>query len=202
VHVVDDDASFRRAVARLLRACGYQVAVYETGDQLLANGNWKEPGCILLDVQMSGLNGLELQDRLRQLDSILPIIFLSGHGDIPSSVRAIKAGAEDFLSKPVEEKTLLDAVDRAVASYRVRREQHDRLETLRARVARLSPRESQVFESVVRGKRNKQIAFDLVTSLRTIKAHRQIIMQKLQVHSLAEAVSIAEQLGAVGAPKR
>jgi FixJ family two-component response regulator len=200
VHVVDDDASFRQAVARLLRSCGYRVAVYESGDQFLGNGNWKEPGCLLLDVRMSGLNGLELQERLRQLDSILPIIFLSGHGDLPSSVRAIKAGAEDFLSKPVEKKTLLDAVNHAFACYCQRREQHDRLEALRALVARLTPRESQVFEFVVRGRLNKQIAFDLGTSERTIKAHRQSIMQKLHVHSLAEAVSIAERIGAVSAP--
>jgi FixJ family two-component response regulator len=202
VHVVDDDASFRKAVARLLRSCGYWVAAYESGGQFLSDANSKEPGCILLDVRMSGLNGLELQDRLRQLDSILPIIFLSGCGDVPSSVRAIKAGAEDFLSKPVERKTLLEAVDRALVRYRERREHHDRVDALRTLIASLTPRESQVFDFVVRGKLNKQIAFDLGTSERTIKAHRHSIMEKLHIHSLAEAVSIAERVGALSAPGR
>lgn len=197
VHVVDDDVSFRKAVARLLRSWGYQVVLYESGDQFLKDANNKEPGCILLDMRMSGLSGLQLQDRLRQLDSILPIVFVTGYGDVPSSVQAMKGGAQDFLSKPVEEKTLLEAIERALVRYRERREQHDRLNALRALVATLTPRESQVFEFVVRGRLNKQIAFDLGTSERTIKAHRQSIMQKLHVQSLAEAVSIAERLGAL-----
>jgi FixJ family two-component response regulator len=198
VHVVDDDASFRGALGRLLRASGYRAVLYESGDQFLCDPNSKEPGCLLLDMQMSGLSGLELQDRLQRLGSISPIIFLTGYGDVPSSVRAMKAGAQDFLSKPVEEKTLLDAVERAFARYQERRDQHDRLNVLRARVAALTPRETQVFESVVRGKPNKQIAFDLGTSERTIKAHRQSIMHKLHVQSLAEAVLIAERIGALG----
>jgi FixJ family two-component response regulator len=202
VHVVEDDASFRTAVARLLRTFGYQVALYESGDQFLADATCKEPGCILLDMRMSGLSGLELQDRLRQLDSILPIIFLTGYGDVPTSVQAMKAGAQDFLTKPVEKKALLEAIERALARYRERREQHDRLNALRALVATLTPRENQVFDFVVRGKLNKQIAFDLGTSERTIKAHRQSIMQKLQVQSLAEAVSIAERLGALNGSDR
>lgn len=197
VHVVDDDPSFRKALARLLRASGYQVALYESGGQFLDDPNAKEPGCLLLDVRMSGLSGLELQDRLRQLESILPIVFLTGYGDVPSSVQAMKAGAQDFLSKPVEKKTLLEVIERALARYWERRERHDRLNGLRALIATLTPRESQVFDRVVRGKLNKQIAFDLGTSERTIKAHRQSIMHKLQVQSLAEAVSIAERLGAM-----
>ncbi len=195
VHVVDDDASFRKAVARLLKAAGYQVVLYELGNQFLDNSNGKEPGCVLLDMRMSGLSGLELQDRLQKLDSILPIVFLSGYGDVPSSVRAMKAGALDFLSKPVEKKTLLEAVQRALARYQERREQRDRLNALQTLIASLTPRESQVFDFVVRGKLNKQIAFNLGTSERTIKAHRQSIMHKLHVQSIAEAVSIAERLG-------
>jgi FixJ family two-component response regulator len=195
VHVVDDDASFRKAVGRLLRASGYEVALYESGDRFLDDPNSKEPGCILLDMRMSGLSGLELQERLRQLDSILPIVFLTGYGDVPSTVQAMKGGAQDFLTKPVKEQTLLEAVQRALARYRERRQQHDRLNALRALAATLTPRESQVFDFLVRGRLNKQIAFDLGTSERTIKAHRQSIMQKLQVQSLAEAVSIAERLG-------
>ncbi len=195
VHVVDDDAPFRTAVARLLRASGYGVVLYESGDRFLANPRSEEPGCILLDIRMSGLSGLELQDRLRKMDSILPIVFLTGHGDIPTSVRAIKAGAEDLLSKPVEKKVLLEAIERALACYQERREQHDRLSAMRGLVATLTARESEVFGLVVRGKLNKQIAHELGTSERTIKAHRQSIMQKLQVQSLAEAVSMAERLG-------
>ncbi len=200
VHIIDDDASFRKAIARLLRGCGYQVVVYESGDQFLDDANGKEPGCILLDMRMSGLSGLQLQDRLRQVDSILPIIFLTGYGDVPSTVQAMKAGAQDFLSKPVEEKALLEAIERALARYRERRAQHDRLNALRALVATLTPRESQVFDFIVRGRLNKQIAFDLGTSERTVKAHRKSIMDKLQVQSLAEAVSIAERLGTLSWP--
>jgi FixJ family two-component response regulator len=197
VHVVDDDESFRKAVARLLRASGYAVVLYESGDRFLDDPSSEAPGCILLDMRMSGLSGLELQERLHQLDSILPIVFLTGYGDVPSTVRAMKAGAQDFLTKPVEEQTLLEAVERALARYRERRELHDRLNALRALVATLTPRESQVFDFVVRGRLNKQIAYDLGTSERTIKAHRQSIMHKLKVQSLAEAVSIAERLGAL-----
>src|SRR5262249_9350172 len=117
VHVVDDDAAFRTSIARLLKTSGYRVALYESGDSLLETEPRAEPVCILLDLRMAGLNGLELQDRLHQRGMILPVIFLTGHGDIPTSVRAIKAGAEDFLSKPVSRKTLLTAVERALARY-------------------------------------------------------------------------------------
>jgi RNA polymerase sigma factor (sigma-70 family) len=195
IHVVDDDAPFRIAVARLLRAAGYQVALYESGDHLLANPAGSGPGCILLDMRMSGLSGLELQDRLSKLDSILPIVFLTGHGSIPMSVQAIKAGAEDFLSKPVSKKTLLEAVERALARYRERREQRDRLDDLRALLSTLTPREREVFALVVRGKLNKQIAYELGTSERTIKAHRHAAMEKLKVRSLAEAVALADRVG-------
>ncbi len=195
IHVVDDDASFRTAVARLLRAAGYQVALYESGDEVLKNSPGEGPGCILLDIRMAGLDGLQLQARLRQMDSILPIVFLSGHGDIPTSVKAMKGGAEDFLSKPVSKSTLLEAVERALARYREQRHQRDRLGSLRALVTTLTPREREVFALVVRGRLNKQIAYELGTSERTIKAHRHAVMQKLKVVSLAEAVSIAERLG-------
>jgi FixJ family two-component response regulator len=195
LHVVDDDASFRTAIGRLLRAYGYEVVLYQSGDEFLESPGNKEPGCILLDIRMPGLSGLELQDRLRKLDSILPIVFLTGHGDIPTSVRAIKAGAEDLLSKPVEKKVLIEAIERALARYRERRAEHDRLDALRSLVLALTPRETEVFGLMVRGKLNKQIAHELGTSERTIKAHRHSIMQKLQVQSVAEAVSIAERLG-------
>jgi len=200
VHVVDDDASFRNSVGRLLRACGYDVAVYESAEQLLqqlpeATG----PSCILLDVRIPGVSGPELQDRLARQGSTLPIVFLTGHGDIETSVQAIKAGAEDFLTKPVAKDKLLDAIERAIARHQAAREQHDRLNTLRAKVARLTPRERQVFDLVVRGRMNKQIAHELGTTERTVKAHRQRVMEKLQVESLAQLVSMAERLDALSA---
>lgn len=200
VHIVDDDASFRRAVARLLQASGYRVLLYESGEQILINPPAREPGCILLDIRMSGIGGLELQNRLAVLGHALPIVFLTGHADIPTSVKAIKAGAEDFLSKPVAKKELVGVIERALARYRETREQQDRLNALRALVARLTTRESEVFALVVRGKLNKQIAFALGISERTIKAHRHSIMQKLQVRSVAEVVSIAERLGLAAGP--
>ena len=200
IHVVDDDAPFRTAVARLLRAAGYQVALYESGDHLLADPPGSGPGCILLDMRMSGLSGFELQDRLAKLDNILPIVFLTGHGSIPMSVQAIKAGAEDFLSKPVSKATLLEAVERALARHRERREQRDRLDYMRALVSTLTPREREVFALVVRGKLNKQIAYELGTSERTIKAHRHAAMEKLKVRSLAEAVALADRLGLLATP--
>ena len=199
IHIVDDDASFRTAIGRLLRASGYQVALYHSGEQFLNVSLDDMPGCILLDMRMSGLSGLQLQDRLKQVDSILPILFLTGHGDIPTSVKAIKAGAEDFLSKPVSKDTLLEAVERAIARYRERREQRDQFDHYRALLSTFTPREGEVFALVVRGQMNKQIAYELGTTVRTIKAHRRAVMQKLKVRSVAEAVSIAERLGMLSA---
>src|SRR5262249_15467838 len=138
VHVVDDDAAFRTSISRLLQASGYRVALYESGGKLLETAPSAEPGCILLDLRMAGLNGLELQDRLQERGIILPIIFLTGHGDIPTSVRAIKAGAEDFLSKPVSRQTLLAAVERALARYQEAHQRHARLASLRALVDSLT----------------------------------------------------------------
>jgi FixJ family two-component response regulator len=195
IHVVDDDSSFRNSVARLLRASGYQVALYESGEQFLGSHAGEVPGCILLDLQLPGLDGLDLQSRLIAKDNILPIVFLTGHGDIPMSVRAIKAGADDVLSKPVARDDLLGAVERALSKYSQLRQRRDGHNSMRALVDSLTPREREVFVLVVRGKMNKQIAGDLGTSERTVKAHRHAVMEKLKVQSLAEAVAIAERLG-------
>jgi len=199
IHVVDDDASFRTGMGRLLEACGYRVALYESAAQLLAKLPSAEFGCILLDVQMSGLSGPQLQDRLTELGNRLPIIFITGHGDIPTSVQAIKAGAEDFLTKPVAKAKLLVAVERALARSAQQQAQDLEFDALRARVSRLTPRESEVFALVVRGKLNKQIAGELGTSERTVKAHRQKVMEKCGARSLAELVLLAERLGMVAA---
>jgi len=196
VHVVDDDESFRIAIARLLRASGYEVVVYESAQALLER--LPDDGianCVLLDVQIPGLSGPELQNRLTELGSALPIVFLTGHGDIPTSVQTIKAGAEDFLTKPVPKDILIGAIERAVMRHRVTQEQNARLKSLRSLIATLTPREREVFNLIVRGKMNKQIAFELGIAERTIKAHRQKVMEKAGVQTLAELVSIAERLG-------
>jgi RNA polymerase sigma factor (sigma-70 family) len=201
VHVVDDDEPFRKAIGRLLRATGYDVQLYESAQQLLDRlPNEGRPSCILLDVQIPGLSGPELQDRLTKLGAALPIVFLTGHGDIPTSVQAIKGGAEDFLTKPVPKNKLLDAIERSLARQQTARMRDDQLNSLRALVTTLTERERQVFELVVRGKMNKQIAHELGIAERTIKAHRQRVMTKVRVQSLAELVSVAERLGVLSAP--
>jgi RNA polymerase sigma factor (sigma-70 family) len=195
IHVVDDDSSFRSAIAGLLNAAGYEVALYETSQQLLDRPPTRMSDCILLEVQMPGLSGLQLQDRLSKLGNRLPIVFLSGHADIPTSVRAIKAGAEDFLTKPVTKEQLLETIRRALDHAEEGRARSEQANALLARVASLTPRERQVFALVVRGLLNKQIAHELGTSERTVKAHRHMVMQKCGVRSVAELVMIAERTG-------
>ena len=196
IHIVDDDASFRTAVGRLFRESGYEIVVYESAQQLLERlADDFVPGCILLDVQIPGLSGPELQDHLIKKGSTLPIIFLTGYGDIPTSVKAIKAGADDFLTKPVAREQLLASIERAIARHERTKQQRDRVDALRFLAGKLTPRESEVFKLVILGKMNKQIAHELGTTERTIKAHRQRVMQKLQVQSLAELVSIGERIG-------
>jgi FixJ family two-component response regulator len=201
VHVVDDDASFRTAIARLLSASGYQVALYGSASELLEKLPGGAPGCILLDVKMSGLDGPQLQERLGEIGHKLPIVFLTGHGDVPTSVRAIKAGAEDFLTKPVTKEDLLAAIERALNRYEEIRDHDSRIAALRSLVSRLTPREKEVFAMVVRGKLNKQIAHELDIAERTIKAHRQQVMEKCEVQTLAELVLIAERLGVLSSPR-
>jgi RNA polymerase sigma factor (sigma-70 family) len=196
VHVIDDDASFRTAVARRLKLAGYDVETYSSAQQLLDRlPDAETPGCILLDVQMPGLSGLELQSRLIERGSMLPIVFVTGYADTPTTVRAIKAGAEDFLTKPASSEQLIDAIERAMARYEAARHQRSEFNSLRGLVATLTPRERQVFNLIVRGKINKQIAHELGTTERTVKAHRHQVMAKMQVHSFAELVSNAERLG-------
>jgi FixJ family two-component response regulator len=199
VHVVDDDASFRTAIERRLTLAGYEVATYPSAQQLLDfPPDENEPGCILLDVRIPGLSGPDLQMRLNALGSTLPIVFLTGYADTPTTVRAIKAGAEDFLTKPVESEELLEAIERALARHAATRTEHHRLEEMRTLLAALTARERQVFGLVVRGKLNKQIAHELGTTERTIKAHRHQVMEKMKVQSLAELVRMAERLGLLG----
>jgi FixJ family two-component response regulator len=199
VHVVDDDDSFRTAIERRLKHAGYEVATYPSAQHLLdrlphENGL----GCILLDVRIPGLSGPELQGRLSELGSTLPIVFLTGYPDVPTTVRTIKAGAEDFLTKPVSSEELLRAIEAALAHHEARRSLKSKVEIVHAHIASLTPREREVFELVVRGKTNKQAAIALGTTERTIKAHRHRVMEKTQVQSLAELVSLAERAGILG----
>jgi len=196
VYVVDDDASFRTAIERRLKQAGYMVATYPSAQQLLdCLPDETEPGCILLDVRIPDLSGPELQIRLSKLGSILPIVFLSGYADIRATVQTIKAGAEDFLTKPVSSELLLRAIDQAMTHHEASRAMKRKLDRFRELLASLTPRERQVFDRVVQGKINKQIAQQLGATERTIKAHRHRVMEKMKVQSLAELVSIAERLG-------
>jgi len=196
VHVVDDDVSFRTAIERRLKKAGYEVVTYPSAQHLLdCLPSESALGCILLDVRIPGLSGPELQCRLSELSSTLPIVFLTGYPDVPTTVRTIKAGAEDFLTKPVSSDKLLQAIERAIALHEARRGLQSKLDTVRAHIGKLTPREREVFELVVRGKANKQIANALGCTERTIKAHRQRVMEKTQVQSLAELVTLAERAG-------
>jgi len=190
VYVVDDDAGVRKGMARLIASAGYGVETFETGRAYLqrpaADDPW--PACMLLDVNMPDLNGLDLQRQLNEADSILPIIFLSGKADVRMSVRAMKEGAADFLTKPPEENVLLKvigrAMDRAVSNAAFKAE----MDSINRRIARLTPREHEVMQHVVAGRLNKQIADDLGTVLKTVKVHRGRIMKKMGVRTLADLV--------------
>ncbi len=200
VHIVDDDASLRTALERRLKKAGYEVAAYASAQHLLdCLPSEGVPSCILLDVRIPGLSGTELQERLSELGSTLPIIFLTGHPDIPTAVRAMKAGADDFLTKPVKSDNLLRAIERAFARHQKLRDLQSKLDAVRARIGTLTPRERQVFELVIRGKTNKEVARAIGGTERTIKAHRHRVMEKMQVQSLAELVSLAERVGVLSA---
>ena len=185
---------------RRLKQAGYDVATYPSALDLLVNlPSESIPSCILLDVRIPGLNGPALQKRLGELGSTLPIIFLTGYPDIPATVQAIKAGADDFLTKPVTSDDLFRAIEKAFAHHQTLRDLEDKLDSVRARLGRLTPREREVFELVIRGDPNKQIARAMGCTTRTVKAHRHNVMEKMQVKSLAELVSLAERIGVVSA---
>jgi RNA polymerase sigma factor (sigma-70 family) len=200
VHVVDDDASFRAAIERRLKKAGYEVATYASARLLLDDlPNESGPSCILLDVRIPDLSGPELQSRLGELGSTLPIVFLTGYADVPTTVQVIKAGADDFLTKPVTSDQLLRAIERAMSRYEATRGTRIKLDAIRAHIASLTPREHEVFELVIRGKTNKEVAKALGATERTIKAHRHRVMEKMQVQSIAELVSLAERAGVLDA---
>ena len=189
VHVVDDDDSFRTAVSRLLKAAGYQTMQHRSaGDFLLNSPREGGPGCVLLDLSMPGPSGLDLQDTLAKRGVGLPVIFLTAHGDIRQSVRAMRQGAVDFLTKPVERRELLAAIEAALERQSVQGADASRRREVARRHERLTPREKEVFELVVAGRMNKQIGATLGVSERTVKAHRAQIMEKMEVDSVAELV--------------
>jgi len=195
VYIVDDDASFLRSLSRLLTALGYAVEAYASAQDFFARPAPDRPGCVVADLQMPDINGLQLQDQLRRSSEPLPVIFLTGQGDIPSTVSAMRSGAEDFLTKRAPQQELLDAVERALARDAHQRQQRTRQRELSLRFDELSGREKEVLSHVVRGRMNKQIAADLNINLRTVKLHRTNITRKLNVQSVAELTRLVDESG-------
>ena len=195
VFLIDDDASVRRALTRLIKSAGHRVEAFASGGAFLqARSRANGPACLVLDVRMPGISGLDLQGELQRRHSILPIIFITGHGDVPMSVKAMKSGAVDFLPKPVKDTDLLQAIEQALVRAARDHAEHEELEEIQRRLSTLTPREREVMALIVRGLLNKQVAFELGTVEKTIKVHRARVMEKMQVESLAELVRIAERL--------
>ncbi|HEY9171178.1 MAG TPA: response regulator transcription factor [Verrucomicrobiae bacterium] len=195
VFVVDDDPAVLKSLSRLLRSAHLTCATFSSPREFLGRHDPNAPGCLVLDLAMPGLNGLELQQALIASGQELPIIFLTGHGDIPMSVQAMKRGAVDFLTKPVNDAALLKAVRAAIEKDRVQRQQRAEIADIQHRLATLTPREREVMEHVIAGHLNKQTAADLGTVEKTIKVHRARVMGKMKVHSVAELVHLTERVG-------
>jgi FixJ family two-component response regulator len=198
VFIVDDDPAVLKSLARLLRSARLDVATFSSPREFLERHDPSASGCLVLDVAMPGLNGLELQEALTTKGSELPIIFLTGHGDIPMSVQAMKRGALDFLTKPVNDEDLLQAVHVAIDKDRLQRQTRAEVTEIQQRLATLTPREREVMEHVISGQLNKQTAADLGTVEKTIKVHRARVMEKMKVQSVAELVRLAERAGVGG----
>ena len=195
VHVVEDDRAAREATARFLRAAGYQVRIYATATEFLETAPINVPGCVVLDLQLPGLSGLDLQRALAHREDPPPVVFLSGRSGVQQSVEAMKLGAIDFLTKTADGLELLAAVSRAFARDAESREERGRLRVLRDRHERLSPREREVLAHLISGQLNKQVGFDLGISEQTTKIHRHRILEKMQAHSIAALVRMASDLG-------
>ena len=193
--VVDDDVSVREALGGLIRSAGLRVETFATAEEFLAHAPADAPGCLVLDIRLPHLSGLDLQKRMAEMNLEIPIVFITGHGDVPTSVQAMKAGALEFLTKPFADRDLLDAIQQAIKRDRAARRQQAKIKELRGRYRSLTPREREVMERVVSGLLNKQIAADLGTSVMTIKAHRGQVMHKMRADSLADLVRMSEMLG-------
>lgn len=200
VFVVDDDIGTRESLKNLIRSVGLQAETFASAQDFLRSTRPDVPSCLVLDVRLPGLSGLDLQKRMAEVELAIPIVFISGHGDIPMSVRAMKAGAVEFLTKPFREQELLDAVQQALERDRTTREQRAEITELRSRYRLLTPREREVMALVVTGLLNKQVAGELGTSEASVKVHRQHVMEKMRAGSLAALVRMADRVGA-GSPK-
>ena len=196
VYVIDDDPSIREAITSLIRSVGMSVQAFGSAKEFMASSRPNAPACLVLDVRMPGLSGLELQRELTDAGISIPIIFITGHGDIPMSVRAMKAGAVEFLTKPFRDQDLLDAIEQAIDRDRELRKQQAGIADLRDRFERLTPREREVMELVVAGLLNKQVAVRLGISEITVKLHRHQVMEKMKADSLADLVRMSEKLSA------
>ncbi len=195
VFVIDDDASMRKSLSRLLRSAGYTTEILSSAEDFIVREHFDGIGCVLLDVEMPGLSGMELQEELSKAEYSMPIIFITGHGDIPMSVQAMKKGAVDFLTKPFDDKQLLQAVERALERDRKAREEQMELRDICKRIGLLTPREHEILGYVITGMLNKQVALKLNIAEKTVKVHRGRIMEKLCVDSVAELVRLAEKAG-------
>jgi len=194
IFIVDDDPSVRESTELLLKSVGFNVKTFVSAQDFLKANLQEDLGCLILDVRMPGISGLDLQEKLVSAKTPLPVIFITGHGTVPMSVRAMKAGAVDFLQKPFEEQDLLDAINRAITQQRERKSKKDEADKLQQRLKALTSREYEVFSLLVTGMANKEIAHKLGTSERTVKAHRAQIMEKMNAGSLADLVRFAEKL--------
>lgn len=196
VHIVDGDAASQAGIHRLLRACGYRTKAYVSADEILSQiPSGEGAGCIVMDTPAPDRSIPDLVSLFSKAGVSLPVIFLADRGDARAGIRAIKAGAEDFFTKPVEREEFIGAVDRAILRHRITNEQETWVRAAHARLDRLTRREREVFDLVVRGKMNKQVAFEIGTTERTVKAHRHEVMKKMQVRSVVELVTCAERLG-------
>jgi FixJ family two-component response regulator len=194
VFVIDDDTSVRDALKRLVASLGFKVRTFDSAQAFLEHSPHYGPACLILDVRMPGMSGMELQEQLIHAGLGIPIIFITGHGSIPMSVKAIKAGAVDFIEKPFDDQKLIDAINTALKEDEKFRIEQAHIKDIQCRVDSLTPREHEVFSQVVSGKLNKQIAFDLGMSEKTVKVHRARVMQKMKAESLADLVRMAEKV--------
>jgi len=194
IFIVDDDPSVRESTQLMLKSVGFDVKTFASAQDFISAKLQQGLGCLILDVRMPGISGLDLQEKLVSAKSLLPVIFITGHGTVPMSVRAMKAGAVDFLQKPFEEQDLLDAINRAITRQREKKSKQDEADRLQQRLKALTSREYEVFSLLVTGMANKEIAYKLGTSERTVKAHRAQIMEKMNAGSFADLVRFAEKL--------